>query len=204
MGKSRRDFLKMLAGTAFSAVGVASAAPRSSAKARRPNILFFFVDDMGWQDISEPFHTDTTELNRRYHTPNMETLADEGMKFTQAYACALCSPSRVSLMTGMNTARHMVTNWTLRKNVQPDGRHPKVKSALWNVNGMSATPGVERTIHAVTLPALLKKAGYRTIHCGKSPFRREGHAGRKPPEFRLRCEYRRPCRRRAGELLRQV
>jgi len=178
MGNTRRDFLKMLAGAALGTA--AAAATRPSARARRPNILFFFIDDMGWQDTSEPFHTETTELNRRYHTPNMERLADEGMKFTQAYACALCSPSRISLMTGMNTARHMVTNWTLRKNVQPDGRHPKVKSALWNVNGMSATPGVERTIHAVTLPTLLKKAGYRTIHCGKAHFGAKGTPGENP------------------------
>lgn len=81
-----------------------------------PNIVFFFVDDMGWQDTSVPFHTSSTKLNRQYYTPNMEQLAKEGMKFTQAYACAVCSPSRISLMTGMNAARHRVTNWTLRKN----------------------------------------------------------------------------------------
>ena len=37
------------------------------------------------------------------------------MKFTQAYASAVCSPTRVSALTGMNVARHRVTNWTLRK-----------------------------------------------------------------------------------------
>ncbi len=44
----------------------------------RPNIVFFFIDDMGWQGTSVPFHTETTELNRRYRTPNMETLAKDG------------------------------------------------------------------------------------------------------------------------------
>ena len=146
----------------------------------RPNIVFFFVDDMGWQDTSVPFHTDVTDLNRRYHTPNMERLAGEGMKFTQAYACALCSPSRVSLMTGMNAARHMVTNWTLRKDRQPDRAHPKVQAAAWNLNGMSATPGVPRTVHARPLPALLQKAGYRTIHCGKAHFGAKGTPGEDP------------------------
>lgn len=53
----------------------------------------------------------------------METLASQGMKFTQAYACPLCSPTRVSLMTGLNAARHGVTNWTLRENVSPDIPH---------------------------------------------------------------------------------
>ena len=141
-----------------------------AAATQRPNILFFFVDDMGWQDTSVPFHTTATALNKRYHTPNMERLASKGIKITQAYACAVCSPSRVSLMTGLNAARHMVTNWTLRKNRQPDRKHPKVKPAAWNLNGLSPTPGYERTVHAVTLPALLKKAGYRTIHCGKAHF----------------------------------
>ena len=56
------------------------------ASATRPNILFFFVDDMGWQDTSVPFHAEQTELNRRYRTPHMERLAKAGMKFTQAYA----------------------------------------------------------------------------------------------------------------------
>lgn len=144
------------------------------------NIVFFFVDDMGWQDTSVAFHTERTELNRRYRTPNMERLADEGMKFTQAYACAVCSPSRVSLMTGMNAARHMVTNWTLRKDRQPDRRHRSVKAARWNVNGLSPVPGVERAVHATTLPMLLKKAGYRTIHCGKAHFGASGTPGADP------------------------
>ena len=39
--------------------------------AERPNIIFFLVDDMGWQETSVPFHTQVTELNRRYRTPNM-------------------------------------------------------------------------------------------------------------------------------------
>ena len=76
-----------------------------------PNIVLFFVDDLGWQDTSVPFWNETTHFNQRYHTPNMERLAKEGMKFTQAYATSVCSPTRVSLMTGMNAARHRVTNW---------------------------------------------------------------------------------------------
>ena len=59
----------------------ADAAPSPS----KPNLVFFLVDDMGWQETSVPFHTETTALNRRYRTPNMERLAAQGMKFTQAY-----------------------------------------------------------------------------------------------------------------------
>ena len=51
-----------------------------TAASDRPNIVFFLVDDMGWQETSVPFHSETTELNRRYRTPNMERLAAEGMK----------------------------------------------------------------------------------------------------------------------------
>ncbi len=69
-----------------------------------PNIVFFLVDDMGWQETSVPFHTETTALNRRYRTPNMERLATSGMKFTQAYASAVCSPTRVSALTGLTEA----------------------------------------------------------------------------------------------------
>jgi len=86
----------------------------------KPNIVFFFVDDMGWQDTSLPFYKETTPLNKQYYTPNMVQLAKEGMKFTQAYATAVCSPSRISLMTGMNAARHRVTTWTLQKNKSPE------------------------------------------------------------------------------------
>ena len=86
----------------------------------KPNIIIFLVDDMGWQDTSVPFWKTKTEFNDLYRTPNMERLANEGMKFTQAYATSVCSPTRISLMTGMNAARHQVTNWTLRKDNPTD------------------------------------------------------------------------------------
>jgi len=66
----------------------------------KPNIILFLVDDLGWQDTSVPFWKEATHFNQRYQTPNMERLAKEGMKFTQAYATSVCSPTRVSLMTG--------------------------------------------------------------------------------------------------------
>ncbi|MEZ6096215.1 MAG: sulfatase-like hydrolase/transferase [Pirellulaceae bacterium] len=121
------------------------------------NIIFFFVDDMGWQDTSVPFHTEVTELNRIYRTPNMERLAAKGMLFRQAYACSVCSPSRVSLMTGANSARHGVTNWTLRAGRQADTDHPLVVAADWNLNGLSPDPQTPRAYHAVTLPATSPK-----------------------------------------------
>ena len=149
-------------------------------RTKPPNIVLFLVDDMGWQDTSVPFHTASTELNRRYRTPNMERLAQNGMKFTQAYACSVCSPTRVSLMTGLNAARHRVTNWTLKKNASNDRRHATLDFPEWNVNGLSPDPGIERTVHAKALPAFLQDAGYRTIHVGKAHFGAIGTPGADP------------------------
>lgn len=137
----------------------------------RPNIIFFLVDDMGWQETSVPFHTERTTLNNIYHTPNMERLAERGMKFTQAYACPLSSPTRISIMTGQNAMRHRVTNWTLFKDASPDAYYKSdlIKVPDWNVNGMACEPGVEHTVYVKeTLPSILREAGYRTIHVGKA------------------------------------
>ena len=122
---NRRQFLRSSLAAAATACCSNCLLAGKDAQPRRgkPNIIFFLVDDMGWQDTSVPFHEEVTKLNRMYHSPNMEKLAAEGMKFTQAYACSVCSPTRVSLMTGLNSARHRVTNWTLRRNTSPDPRH---------------------------------------------------------------------------------
>ena len=88
----------------------------SSNEISKPNIVLFMVDDLGWQDTSVSFWKNETKFNRLYNTPNMEILANMGVKFTNAYATPVCSPSRISLMTGMNAAKHRVTNWTLNPN----------------------------------------------------------------------------------------
>lgn len=135
-----------------------------------PNIILFFVDDMGWQDTSVPFWTKKTDFNDRYRTPNMERLASQGMKFTQAYATPVCSPTRISLMTGINAARHRVTNWTLHKDkLQPmETRHATLDFPYWNVNGMTPDPTVGHAVHATSFPSVLQEAGYHTIHVGKA------------------------------------
>lgn len=147
-----------------------------------PNIVLFLVDDMGWQDTSVPFWTETTPFNRRYRTPNMERLAKEGLKFTQAYATPVCSPTRVSLMTGMNAAHHRVTNWTLHKNVrQPmELDNPTLDFPWWNSNGMSPVPGDSLAVYATPLPQLLRASGYYTIHAGKAHFGAIGTPGADP------------------------
>ncbi|MGB5555853.1 MAG: sulfatase, partial [Flavobacteriaceae bacterium] len=147
-----------------------------------PNIVLFLVDDMGWQDTSVPFWTARTPFNEIYNTPNMERLAKEGMKFTQAYATPVCSPTRVSLMTGMNAARHRVTNWTLKKNaIQPmEVDHPQLEFPNWNVNGMSPVAGDSLAVHAMPLPQALHDAGYFTIHSGKAHLGAIGTPGENP------------------------
>jgi len=155
----------------------------NSPSAKRPNILFFLVDDMGWQDTSVPFHTETTKLNQRYRTPNMETLAKEGRKFTQAYACAICSPTRVSLMTGMNAARHHVTTWTKEKNKETSNKTKKLQAPSdWNLNGLGPAREKDSRTYSTdqTLPRLLQKAGYRTIHAGKAHFGANSLLGANP------------------------
>ena len=137
---------------------------------QQPNIIVFLVDDMGWQDTSEPFWTEKTPLNDKYHTPNLERLADQGMKFTQAYACAVCSPTRVSLMTGMNAARHRVTNWTLKRNSSNDAKDDLLNFPEWNVNGLQPSDTIENAVNSTTLPQILQENGYFTIHSGKAHF----------------------------------
>ena len=72
----------------------------------QPNILFFLVDDLGMMDLGT-YNPDTF-----YETPNVDRLADSGMKFTNAYGTnPVCSPSRFSIVTGKYPSRHDATNW---------------------------------------------------------------------------------------------
>lgn len=146
----------------------------------QPNVIVFLVDDMGWQDCSVPFYKEKTKLNAIYHTPNLERLATEGMKFTNAYAASICSPSRVSLLSGMNPIHHKVTNWTLEKNKSNDGQSSRFSPPRWNVNGLSPVAGIENTIQVTTLPYLLKKNGYFTIQIGKAHFGAKDTPGADP------------------------
>lgn len=153
----------------------------SAQKQTRPNIIVFFVDDMGWMDTSVPFGDSMMALNKRYHTPNMEKLAKEGMKFTNAYATPVCTPTRISLLTGMNAIHHGVTNWTSpSKNNNTDRPDEQFGVANWNYNGLSPVPGIEKTVYATPYPKLLKEAGYFTVHVGKAHWGSSGTPGANP------------------------
>lgn len=158
-------------------------APAQPDAARRPNIILFLVDDMGWQDTSLPFWTEKTPYNRLFETPNMERLARQGMQFTQAYACSISSPSRCSLLSGANAARHRVTNWTYPKNASTDRQSDLLEMPPWNVNGLCQVPGIPHTYPITSLPQLLKDAGYHTIHCGKAHWGAVDTPGEDPHHF---------------------
>jgi arylsulfatase A-like enzyme len=138
---NRRGFLKRLGcGAAALAVGAGCSIAQRSRK--RPNFVFFLIDDMGWADVS-------CYGSNFYETPNIDRLAREGMRFTDAYAaCPVCSPTRASIMTGKYPARLGITQWI----------------------GASQKPVeyVDRmALEEVTIAEALKEAGYLTGFVGK-------------------------------------
>ena len=138
------------------------------------NIVLFMVDDMGVNDTSVRFLSGGSPLNAYYHTQNMERLAEKGVRFTRAYAHPVSSPSRVSLMTGVNPARHKVTNWTLEPDTPTDTfpRRSKTAPQPWNWNGITpnaAADAVQSNLFEATcFPEILRQNGYKTIHVGKA------------------------------------
>jgi arylsulfatase A-like enzyme len=145
-----------------------------AAEPSRPNIVVFLVDDMGVMDTSVPFLTDDAgkpkryPLNDYYRTPNMQRLADIGIRFNNFYAMSVCSPTRISIMTGQNAARHHATNWI---NPRSNNRGPK-GPPNWNWKGLTSDD--------VTLPQLLHDSGYQTIHVGKGHFGPDDSQGAEP------------------------
>lgn len=141
---------------------------------QKPNIIVFLVDDMGLMDTSVPFLTDPEgqlvehPLNCWYRTPNMQRLADQGVRFSQFYAQSVSSPSRTSLLTGQNATRHGVTNWIYSESNNRNTYGPPD----WNWLGLDSAD--------YTLPQMLSDAGYRTIHVGKAHFGPFGSQGEDP------------------------
>ncbi len=142
--------------------------------AELPNLVVFLVDDMGAMDSSVPFLTDADgkpvrhPLNERYRTPSMERLAERGVRFSQFYAMSVCSPTRISIQTGQNAARHRTTNWI---HPRTDNRGPQGPPD-WNWLGLKKDDA--------TLASLLRGRGYRTLHVGKAHFGPDGSEGADP------------------------
>lgn len=147
----------------------------------RPNIIVFLVDDLGWMDTSVPFGDTAKGNGLHFHTPNLERLASTGTRFSQAYATPVCTPTRISMMTGMNAAQHGTTNWTSPwRDTPTDAPDEQFAPANWHYNGLSQVPGVPATVYATPLPQLLRDAGYYTIHVGKAHWGPMGTPGANP------------------------
>ena len=126
---NRRGLLKGGGMAAASALSVAAASPM-------PNIVMVFLDDLGYGDFSCYGHPTIM-------TPNIDRMAQEGVKFTQFYTSPLCAPSRGQFMTGRLGVRTGITT-----NFFP-----------WSEQGI---PDSE-----ITIAQMLKKAGYSTMCVGK-------------------------------------
>ena len=126
----------------------------------RPNIILFLVDDMGWMDCGAYGF-------QYYETPNVDRLATQSMRFTQAYAHPLCSPSCASIMTGQEESRHGITS--AHGHIEPEPWGPQVYQENPSPNQPFLLPKCRRYLDpdAVTLAEALKAAGYRTGHLGK-------------------------------------
>lgn len=103
----------------------------------RPNVIVFLADDLGWGDLGGYGHPEIK-------TPNLDAFAAQGMKLTQCYsASAVCSPSRSALLTGRTPYRNGCYTW------------------------IAENSEVHLRTSEITLPSLLRKAGYATCHVGK-------------------------------------
>lgn len=133
MELSRRAFL-----------GAGAAAALSAASRQKPNIIFLFIDDLGYGDFG-------VTGNRDVPTPNIDRIAREGTRFTQFYtASPICSPSRAGVLTGQFPARHRIHSYLSDRKSNaavdmPDWLDPQA-------------PSVARTF---------QRAGYKTAHIGK-------------------------------------
>lgn len=162
---NRRSFIKTVsAGTLGSALLYSSASNPAMAQTQ-PNIILFLIDDLGWIDVG-------CYGSEYYQTPNIDRLAAEGMRFTNGYAaCAVCSPTRASILTGRYPSRMGITDW-IRARFQ-GGEIPEDKE---NPSGYEGGPGQELLCprnalwmeHSeITVAELLKEQGYTTCHIGK-------------------------------------
>ncbi len=115
---------------------------------------------MGWMDSG-------AYGSKYYETPNIDRLAKRAMRFTNAYAQPLCSPTRASLMTGQYSARHGITSATGHIAPQPEGYAFLKDTAPPNAPMLIPESKNYLEPAQITLAETLKGAGYRTAHIGK-------------------------------------
>lgn len=129
-------------------------------EARKPNIILFLVDDMGWTDSGVYGST-------YYETPHVDKLAKQSMLFTDAYAHPLCSPSRASILTGQEETRHGIVS--AHGHLKPEPWGPQIYQENPPSTQMFFLPKSRQYLDpkATTLAEAFKDAGYRTAHMGK-------------------------------------
>jgi len=133
---------------------------------RKPNIVFILADDLGWKDLG-------CYGSYSFQTPNIDRLARQGIRFTQAYAYPSCSPTRSSLITGMDPARLGITAPVCHQDQVVLQSTVPAKGAKWQ-KLIAPTPVTRLDTGFVSYARLLKEGGYVTGHFGK------WHLGREP------------------------
>lgn len=131
----------------------------NSAVAAKPNVLFILADDLGWRDLS-------VEGSSFYESPNIDRIANEGMRFTQGYAtCQVCSPSRASIMTGKYPVRVDISNYI-----------GAAEREAWTRNTKLLPPPYAHNLpHSeITMAEAFKQGGYKTFFAGKWHLGGEG------------------------------
>ncbi|MEM7015677.1 MAG: sulfatase-like hydrolase/transferase, partial [Verrucomicrobiota bacterium] len=125
----------------FLFAGIAAAAPL------KPNIVVILCDDLGYGDLACYGHP-------HIQTPNLDQMAKDGIRYTSFYSAApVCSPSRVGLLTGRSPNRAGVYDW--------------IPAAKVDTKRPDAREQVHLRKDEITIPQLLKKAGYATCVSGK-------------------------------------
>ena len=128
---------------------ISLSAMQCTTEKKPPNVVLFLVDDLGWRDVG-------CYGSSLYETPNIDSLASLGVRFTNAYAaCHVCSPTRASILTGKYPARLNLTDWL-------PGRKDFTFQKLKNVEINQHLPFEE-----TTLAEALKANGYHTAIFGK-------------------------------------
>ncbi|MEW4487784.1 sulfatase [Thalassoglobus sp. JC818] len=137
----------------------------AAAPEQQPNVVLILVDDLGWMDLS-------CQGSDYFRTPNIDALANDGIRFTDAYAaCAVCSPTRSAIMTGRYPARVGVTDW-IRARFQRGGIGTPSENPTEFVGGpkqkLLCPPNPYWMEHEeVTIAELLAPLGYASCHVGK-------------------------------------